>query len=215
MVRASSGADISPRSSTSLPTMTASITSGNLLASSIVVSICRRLSSGRLDSQRPCSTFMPWRLRDLRNLVEPVIDRIGADAIGQRLELRQVLVDLPGLDHACPGRAGSGRRGTAHRTRSRAARRGRRAPAAFRPRRRASSRRRRSPPQPARTKRPQCASWRIPAGRSRPGFAYRALRTVPSVPSVAAVRLDRRAAKLGPDRAIIRAAYWRLACRLL
>ena len=122
MVRTRSAADISPRSSTSLPTITASITSGYLLASAMVISICRRLRSGRLDSHRPCKTFMPVTLGDLRNLVEPVVDRIGTDAIGQLLELGQILVDLPWLDREWRGRADSGRRGTAHRTGSRACR---------------------------------------------------------------------------------------------
>ena len=98
MVRASSGADISPRSSTSLPTMTASITSGNRLASSIVAVDLPAVELRQAREPQPVQHLHAVALGDLRNLVEPVIDRIGADAIGQRLELGEVLVDLPGLD---------------------------------------------------------------------------------------------------------------------
>jgi hypothetical protein len=45
----------------------------------------------------PCSTFIPWP-GDFRDLVEAVVDRMGAHAVGDRLELGQVFVDLPGID---------------------------------------------------------------------------------------------------------------------
>ena len=62
------------------------------------VSICLRVRSGRLDSHSPCITLMPCRLAISGNLVEAVIGRIGAHAVGDLLELGEVFLDLPGID---------------------------------------------------------------------------------------------------------------------
>ncbi len=47
---------------------------------------------------KPEQHFQAMPLRDLGNLVEAEIDRIGANAIGHLRQLRQVLLDLRGLD---------------------------------------------------------------------------------------------------------------------
>ena len=53
-----------------------------------------------LPSQMPCNHLQPDLGGLRRNLIEPVLDRIGADAVGDSGELRQVLRDLFRLDHA-------------------------------------------------------------------------------------------------------------------
>ena len=67
--------------------------------------------------------FQAVPLRDLGNLVEAEIDRIGANAIGHLRQLREILLDLGGLDFGRKIERASARRGTAHRKRNRASRR--------------------------------------------------------------------------------------------
>ena len=52
------------------------------LASATPVAIWFLRSVGVAESQIPCSTFSPCRCGDFRDLIEPVVDRIGAHAIG-------------------------------------------------------------------------------------------------------------------------------------
>src|SRR5262249_42124729 len=40
----------------------------------------------------------PMTLGEFRDLIEAVIDRVGAHAVGDLLELSQILIDLPGID---------------------------------------------------------------------------------------------------------------------
>ena len=56
------------------------------------------LAAGLLDSQMPCSTLRPCLAASAGDLLEPLVDRIDAHAIGQPGELGQVLVDLGGGD---------------------------------------------------------------------------------------------------------------------
>ena len=51
---------------------------------------------------------------DFRDLVEPVIDRVGPYAVGDLLELGQILVDLPRIDGNIRARTGSDPLGTGH-----------------------------------------------------------------------------------------------------
>ena len=76
--------------------MTAAITSGKRFASAIAVSIWWCVRSGVARQPQALQHFHTVPFGDLGDLVEPEIDRIGADAIGNLLELRQVLLDLPG-----------------------------------------------------------------------------------------------------------------------
>ena len=78
--------------------MTASITSGNLLRERDGGFDLPAVEVGQARQPQAVQDFQPVALRDLRDPVEPVIDRIGADAAGQLLELGEILVDLPGLD---------------------------------------------------------------------------------------------------------------------
>ena len=120
MVAARSCAVISPRSSTSLPTMSARITSGYCLASRIAVSISTLFFAALPDSQMPCMTFKPCRLAISGDAVEPEFDRIGAHAIGDLRKPGEIVVDLLGRNLDRRRRAGSASRETARRRRNRA-----------------------------------------------------------------------------------------------
>ena len=98
MVRASSGADISPRSSTSLPTIDRLDHVGKLLGERDPGLDLLAGQVGQARQPQALHDLQAVALGDLRNLVEPVVGRIGADAIGELLELGEVFLDLPGLD---------------------------------------------------------------------------------------------------------------------
>ena len=117
MVAARSAVVISPRSSTSLPTTTAVMMSGYCLVSRTAVAICARFFSRLLPSQMPWMTFSPDLGRDPRHLVEAVLDRIGAHAVGDLGELREILLDLVGRDVVSGDQRRLRRRGTARRRR--------------------------------------------------------------------------------------------------
>ena len=95
MIRTRSGPDISPRSKTSLPTMTAAITSGNRFAKAIAVSTWwRHGSQGIADGfdERPGFARVDFGGDHLW--------AADAERIQPRhlLELGQILVDLPRVD---------------------------------------------------------------------------------------------------------------------
>ena len=116
-IAATSPPDNSPRSSTSLPTTTDWITSGCVLASATTDSICWRFFSGLLDSHKPLDHLHAADAPgDVRHLFEPMLDGIGADAIGQRLQPDQIVLDLRGRRYRCPRAAATACRGTARRT---------------------------------------------------------------------------------------------------
>ena len=94
---------------------------------------------------QPLQDFEPIALGDFRNLIEAVLDRIGADAIGVARQEFQILVDLLRRNLGGFDQADSGRRGTAHRRRNRAFRRPRAVTAAAPPACPATTRRRRLP----------------------------------------------------------------------
>ena len=124
-------------------------------------------------------------LGDLGDLVEPVVDRIGADAIGDLLELGQVLVDLPGLDRNIRAErvlvAAERRVGDAMELPARRQRRLRHFDRGAEP---APDRRRsrRSGNREQRGRNAHCGQSRL----SRNGLAYRAPSTVPSATASAA-----------------------------
>ena len=67
------------------------MTPGYSLVRPTTVEICARFFSRLLPSQIPWMTFRPDLGGQRRNLVETVLDRIGAHAIGYFGELRQIL----------------------------------------------------------------------------------------------------------------------------
>ena len=92
-----SGADISPRSSTSLPTTTPVMTSGYCLASAIAG---RDLPAGLLGivgDPNPLQHLESMPPGAGEDVVEAVGNRIGAYAAGVFGQQRQILFDLPGL----------------------------------------------------------------------------------------------------------------------
>ena len=91
-------ADISPRNSTSLPTMTARMTSGILLGEFDAWSRSAGGSCPRRWTATALEDLHAVAPGDLGNLVEAILDRIGAHAIGVFRQQREILVDLPGLD---------------------------------------------------------------------------------------------------------------------
>ena len=94
MLAARSDVVISPRSSTSLPTTSAVMTSGYSLVSSTAIAIWARFLIRLLREPDPLDHLQPDLGGQRRNLVEPVLDRIGPHAVGDLGELRQILRDL-------------------------------------------------------------------------------------------------------------------------
>ena len=78
--------------------MTAAITSGKRFASAIAVSTWWRVRSGVVGQPQALQHLHTVPFGDLGDVVEPVVDRIGTDTIGNLLELGQVLIDLPWID---------------------------------------------------------------------------------------------------------------------
>ena len=94
MIFRRSETSISPRSSTSLPTISAETTSRCCSAADIAVSISSAFLTRSRPSQIPRMTFSPTLRCELGHLVQSVFDGIGADTFGHLGEFGEIVGDL-------------------------------------------------------------------------------------------------------------------------